>query len=103
VGGVSTHRHSRLKGRRFGSEIYKILFEDGVSDEHFDTYCEFIRRRENPTEEEKLIDFKKKEEADARRKHDDEERRLQLEKQAEIDKIYTNRLNRLKAKNNICP
>jgi hypothetical protein len=35
-----------------GSNIYKLLLAEGVSDSHFDMYKEFIRRNEHPTPEE---------------------------------------------------
>jgi hypothetical protein len=48
--------HQKINGRYFGREIYKILKKDGITDEHFEQYKEYIRRTEHPTEEEKKED-----------------------------------------------
>lgn len=36
----------------FGDKIFIALRDQGISDKHFDIYREYVRKRENPTEEE---------------------------------------------------
>ena len=43
-----------------GDKIFLLLKEHGISDEHFNVYEEYIRRRDHPTEKEMLQTIEKR-------------------------------------------
>lgn len=99
-----TDTETGIRKRTLGSNIYKMLVKDGLEKtypffNHYKEYAEFIRRQENPTEEEIRQD-----------QVEAEMRRIQIEKQKnereEIERITnmykaSSRLERLREKNNI--
>ncbi len=93
------HTETGETKQMYGSAIYTLLKEDGMSDAHFDRYAEYIRRHEHPTVGEL-----------ANERHNEqtmqENRLAHKKRKEEQDKIInqfkaSSRLDKLKAKNNI--
>lgn len=82
-----------------GDNIYEMLTKEGLSDEHFDVYAEYIRKRDHPTDEELAEKEKQRKRKELIRK-----KRRELIKQNEenrqlgIKSGASSRLARLKAK-----
>lgn len=85
----------RNRGCIGGQRIYTILRNNGMSHPRFDQFAEAVRRRENPTEEERQQDLKRE------KQYEEEHRRQELE-EIERNKVIKknmafNRLDKLKA------
>jgi hypothetical protein len=82
-----------------GDKIYCILRDNNLSDNHFDGYAEYIRKRDNPTPEE----ITERQEKQRRLQEAQEESRRLYEEKQRVTNQYkaSSRLERLKAKNNI--
>lgn len=82
-----------------GDKIYEMLKADGISDPHFNEYKEFIRKRDNPTQEE----IQEKIEKERRIKESMDKWKREREELAKITNTYkaSSRLEKLKNKNNI--
>jgi hypothetical protein len=94
-----TNTETGKSGRLFGDEIYCMLRDDGISDEHFDKYAEFIRKRDNPTPEE-IAQYEAREKELEEQSKKSEEERVQRNKLTNTYKA-SSRLDKLKEKNNI--
>lgn len=83
-----------------GAEIFILLKDMEKSDEHFDIYAEYIRKRDHPTPEE----IYERENRETRLQEQNERLRIKKEEQKSIINQYkaSSRLERLKAKHNVC-
>jgi hypothetical protein len=68
-----------------GDNIYKMLREKGLSSPHFNHYAEFVRKQENPTENEILEAENNTRIQDERIRISEEKYRLEQEKKLNVN------------------
>lgn len=94
-----TNTENGIASTMTGDKIFCILRDDGLSHPHFNSYAEFIRKRDNPTPEE----IYEKETHQKKMAEMREQQRKKLEEMEKLTNTYkaSSRLDKLKLQHNI--